>query len=123
MPQNKKYKYTERAIAALRPSCASYVERKSYVTLRRPTSTSLTKSHTHVFNELIRWTKKQTKINGANTEPSLQSKFLHQWKELKGQTHGNPAYLSLNQIFKEVILDISGNDYFNQPSKGQLGCL
>ena len=64
MPQNKKYKYTERAIAALRPSCASYVERKSYVTLRRPTSTSLTKSHTHVFNELIRWTQKKQKLMG-----------------------------------------------------------
>ena len=64
MPQNKKYKYTERAIAALRPSCASYVERKSYVTLRRPTSTSLTKSHTHVFNELIRWTQKIQKLMG-----------------------------------------------------------
>ena len=37
--------------------------------------------------------------------------------------HITAKYLSLNQIFKEVILDISGNDYFNQPSKGELGCL
>ena len=46
-----KRKYTEKAIAVPPQSCASYVERKSYVTLRRPTSTSLTKSHTHVLDE------------------------------------------------------------------------
>ena len=44
-------KYKEKAIAVSPRSCASYVERKSYVTLRRPTSTSLTKSHTHVLDE------------------------------------------------------------------------
>ena len=65
-----KRKYTEKAIAVPPQSCASYVERKSYVTLRRPTSTSLTKSHTHVLDEEYGGLKQSQKSNGANTEHS-----------------------------------------------------
>ena len=42
-------------------------------------------------------------------------------KGLNGHPYGNLSYSNLNQIFKEALLDIGENDYFNQPSKGQPG--
>ena len=42
-------------------------------------------------------------------------------KGLNGHPYGNLSYSNLNQSFKEALLDIGENDYFNQPSKGQPG--
>ena len=42
-------------------------------------------------------------------------------KGLNGHPYGNLSYSNLNQIFKEALLDIGENDYFNQPSNGQPG--